>query len=178
MKQEACLQAALAGAGGLHVRLVTFLLADSALHHDTSLHLAHVQVNIGRGVGLVITSSRRGRDRDYGGLVDGGPGRRPGSCAWAEGDRAGRRQSASSMATGCRLGRSGGEDRGRAVGVASLGTGGRWPSRAGGARHDRGRVDRCSSWAGVAGRRRSVINNRRRVIAGFYAKSNYSMYDS
>jgi hypothetical protein len=73
--EETCLQAALAGAGGLHVGLVTFLLADSALHRDTSLHLAHVQVNIGRGVGLIITSSRRGSEGDDGDLVDGGPER-------------------------------------------------------------------------------------------------------
>lgn len=74
--EETCLQAALAGAGRLHVGLVTFLLADSALHQDAALRLARIHMNVGGAIELVATS-RRGRRGD--GLVlvvDGGPERR------------------------------------------------------------------------------------------------------
>lgn len=59
------LQAALAGAGGLHVGLVTFLLADPALHHDTALGFAHAQLNVfsndgGVGVLVAVRSGRHG----------------------------------------------------------------------------------------------------------------------
>lgn len=67
---EACLQTALAGAGGLHVGLVTFLLADPALHHDTALGPAHGQLNIFSndvGIRLVVVAVRRGRHRGGGG---------------------------------------------------------------------------------------------------------------
>jgi len=78
---KARLQAALAGAGGLHVSLVTFLLADSALHHDTTLGLAlaHAQLNIFRndgGIGLVVAGGCSGSYGIGKGLVDGGLERR------------------------------------------------------------------------------------------------------
>jgi len=72
------LQAALAGAGGLHVRLVTFLLADSALHHDTTLGLAHAQLSIFRsdgGIGPIVAGRRRRLGAGER-LVNGGPERR------------------------------------------------------------------------------------------------------
>jgi len=68
------LQAALAGAGGLHVGLVTFLLADSALHHDTTLGLAHAQLNILR-IGPIVAGRRRRLGAGER-LVNGGPERR------------------------------------------------------------------------------------------------------
>lgn len=62
--RKPCLEATLAGARGLHVGLITFFLADSAFHHDTSLG---PPVFENRRI-MMITSILRGRGIEDGAL--------------------------------------------------------------------------------------------------------------
>lgn len=53
-QRKPCLEAALAAARGLHVGLVTFLLADSAFHHDTALRLSILNIFMNGKIRLIM----------------------------------------------------------------------------------------------------------------------------